>query len=184
MIKFVQANIHKRLRMIPKNEYAPYFEQYIQLVSSKPTTIVDKLRKSQQEFENAFRNLPKEKHAYSYEEGKWTIKELIQHIIDTERVFCYRALCFARNDSTNLPGFDQDVFVSNGNANELEFFDLLDEMKALRTSTIHLFQSFSEPALLRKGIASGHEISVRALGYLFSGHQRHHINILKERYLS
>ena len=108
---------------------------------------------------------------------------MIQHSIDTERVFCYRALCFARNDKTSLPGFDQDIFVDNGNANQLEFSDLLDEMSTLRKSTIQLYKSFSEEALLRIGIASGNKISVRALGYLFSGHQMHHLNIVKERYL-
>ncbi len=107
----------------------------------------------------------------------------MQHCIDTERVFCYRAMCFARNDSTSLPGFDQDIFVANGNANQLDFADLLDEMKTLRKSTIQLYKSFSEEALLRFGVASGNNISVRALGYLFSGHQLHHLNIVKERYL-
>jgi uncharacterized damage-inducible protein DinB len=129
------------------------------------------------------RNLPEEKHSFSYAAGKWTLKELIQHIIDTERIFCYRALCFARNDKTALPGFDQDIFVDYGNANQLNYFDLLDEMATLRKSSIQLFQSFSEEALLRIGVASENEMSVRALGYLFSGHQMHHLNIVKERYL-
>lgn len=108
---------------------------------------------------------------------------MIQHIIDTERVFCYRALCFARNDQTPLPGFDQDVFVDNAKSNDRDFNDLLDEMNTLRKSTIQLYKSFSEEALLRIGVASGNEISVRALGYLFSGHQIHHLNVVKERYL-
>ncbi|AOW16218.1 damage-inducible protein DinB [Polaribacter vadi] len=169
--------------MIPKNEYAPYFEQYMQLVTKEGKSIIENMQNSQIEFDTILRNLPKEKHNFSYAEGKWTLKELIQHSIDTERVFCYRALCFARNDKTSLPGFDQDIFVDNGNANQLEFSDLLDEMSTLRKSTIHLYKSFSDEALLRIGIASGNKISVRALGYLFSGHQMHHLNILKERYL-
>ncbi|QTD37782.1 DinB family protein [Polaribacter batillariae] len=169
--------------MIPKNEYHPYFEQYIQLVSKDGKTILENLRDSQKTFDTLLRSLPKEKHPFSYAEGKWTLKELIQHIIDTERIFCYRALCFARNDATSLLGFDQDVFVKYGNANQLDYFDLLDEMAILRKSTIQLYKNFSKEALLRKGIASGNEISVRALGYLFSGHQLHHFNIIKERYL-
>tara|TARA_R110002126_G_scaffold291243_1_gene451271 strand:- start:841 stop:1350 length:510 start_codon:yes stop_codon:yes gene_type:complete len=169
--------------MIPKNEYAPYFEQYIQLVSKEQKSILENLEASQKDFEETLRTLPKEKGDFAYAEGKWTLKELIQHIIDTERIFCYRALCFARNDKTDLPGFDQDIFVNNDNANERDYYDLLDEMKTLRTSTIHLFKSFSDDALLRIGIASGNAISVRALGYLFSGHQIHHLNIVKERYL-
>lgn len=169
--------------MIPKNEYAPYFEQYINLVSKKEKSIIIQLKNSQKKFEDILRILPLEKGNYAYAEGKWTLNELIQHIIDTERIFCYRALCFARNDKTELPGFDQDKFVNNDNANDRNYYDLLDEMATLRKSTIQLYKSFSDEALLRLGIASGNEISVRALGYLFSGHQLHHLNVVKERYL-
>ncbi len=169
--------------MIPKNEYSTYFEHYIKLVSKEEKSIIENLGASQKEFDDLLRNLPAEKHSFSYAEGKWTVKELIQHIIDTERVFCYRALCFARNDKTFLPGFDQDVFADNSNTNARDYYDLLDEMKVLRQSTIQLFKSFSNEALLRVGVASGNEISVRALGFLFSGHQIHHLNVVKERYL-
>jgi uncharacterized damage-inducible protein DinB len=169
--------------MVPKTEYAPYFERYMQLSVLKDKTIIESLESAQDEFESVLRNLPDKKHSYSYAAGKWTLKELIQHIIDTERVFCHRALSFARNDQTQLPGFDQDVFVDNAAANERDYYDLLDEMKVLRKSSIQLFKSFSKEALLRIGVASNNKISVRALGYLFSGHQIHHINIVKERYL-
>ena len=169
--------------MIPKNEYAAYFEHYIQLVAVKKRSIIENLLHSQQEFDSVLRNLPEEKHNFSYAAGKWTLKELIQHIIDTERIFCYRALCFARNDKTALPGFDQDLFVDYGNANQLNYFDLLDEMATLRKSSIQLFQSFTEEAMLHIGVASENEMSVRALGVLFSGHQMHHLNVVKERYL-
>jgi uncharacterized damage-inducible protein DinB len=169
--------------MVPKTEYAPYFERYIQLSVLKGKTIIENLENAQDEFERVLRHLPDEKHSYSYAAGKWTLKELIQHIIDTERVFCYRALSFARNDQTPLPGFDQDVFIDNDTANERDYYDLLDEMKVLRESSIQLFKSFSKEALLRIGVASDNKMSVRALGYLFSGHQIHHINIVKERYL-
>ncbi len=168
--------------VLPKNEYVPYFEQYIKLVTNN-LSIIENLETAQKEFDNLLRNLPEKKHDFAYGEGKWTMKELIQHIIDTERVFCYRALCFARNDKTELPGFDQDIFVDNDNANDRDYFDLLAEMQTLRTSTIQLYKSFSDEALLRIGIASGNEISVRALGFLFSGHQIHHLNIVRERYL-
>jgi uncharacterized damage-inducible protein DinB len=169
--------------MIPKNEYTPYFEQYLQLVSKEGKSIIEYLIDSQKKFESLLRNLPLEKHNFSYAEGKWTMKELIQHIIDTERIFSYRALCFARNDSTSLPGFDQDVFVENDNANDRDYYDLLDEMAVLRKSSVQLYKSFSDEALLRIGVASENKMSVRALGYLFSGHQIHHLNIVKERYL-
>ncbi|MEO9570184.1 MAG: DinB family protein [Polaribacter sp.] len=169
--------------MISKTEYASYFEQYLKLVIKKGKSIIENLEDSQKEFERLLRNLPKEKHNFSYADSKWTLKELIQHIIDTERVFCYRALCFARNDKTELPGFDQDVFVDNVDANSRDYYNLLDEMAILRKGTIILFKSFSDEALLRNGVASGNKMSVRALGYLFSGHQIHHLNVVKERYL-
>ena len=183
MIKFAVTNIHKTIVMIPKNEYTPYFEQYLQLVSKEGKSIIEYLIDSQKNFESLLRNLPLEKHNFSYAEGKWTMKELIQHIIDTERIFSYRALCFARNDSTSLPGFDQDIFVENDNANDRDYYDLLDEMAVLRKSSVQLYKSFSDEALLRIGVASENKMSVRALGYLFSGHQIHHLNIVKERYL-
>ena len=169
--------------MIPKNEYSTYFEHYIKLVSKEEKSIIENLDVSQKEFNDLLSNLPAEKHSFSYAKGKWTMKEMIQHIIDTERVFCYRALCFARNDKTFLPGFNQDLFADNSHANARDYYDLLDEMKVLRQSTIQLFKSFSNEALLRVGVASGNEISVRALGFLFSGHQIHHLNVVKERYL-
>ena len=169
--------------MVPKIEYAPYFERYMHLTALKDKTIIQNLESAQDEFERVLRNLPVSNHSYSYASGKWTLKELIQHVIDTERVFCYRALSFARNDQTSLPGFDQDVFVDNDTANERDYYDLLDEMKVLRKSSIQLFKSFSKETLLRIGVASDNKMSVRALGYLFSGHQIHHINIVKERYL-
>ena len=169
--------------MIPKNEYAPYFEQYIQLVTKENKSILENLEDSQKYFEDVLQNIPEEKQRYAYRAGKWTIKEVIQHIIDTERIFCYRALCFARNDKTSLPGFDQDLFVKNDNANERNYDDLLEEMSTLRKSTVQLYKSFSDASLLNIGVGSGNKMSVRALGLLFSGHQMHHLNVIKERYL-
>ncbi|CAI8168193.1 MAG: Uncharacterised protein [Polaribacter sp. SA4-10] len=169
--------------MLQKNEYSPYFDQYIQLIPVQNSSIIECLERSQIDFDTILRNISIDKQDYAYANDKWTLKELIQHIIDTERIFCYRALCFARNDKSSLPGFDHDLFVVNGNANQLNYFDLLDEMATLRKSTIQLFTSFSDEVLLRSGIASENEISVRALGYLFSGHQMHHLNIVRERYI-
>ncbi len=169
--------------MIPENEYAPYYKQYILPIEKNGKSLLDNLYDTQKEFENTLRYVPKEKGDYAYAEGKWTLKELVQHVIDTERVFCYRALSFARGDNTTLPGFDENFFVDNSGANKREYYDLLDEMDALRISTIHLFESFSDDMLLKIGEASGNKMSVRALGFLFSGHQMHHLNIVKERYL-
>ena len=177
------TNIHKSIEMIPENEYAPYYKQYIQLIEKNEKSIVENLIDAQKEFDLVLKNVPLEKQNFAYAKGKWTLKEVIQHIIDTERVFNYRALCFARNDATALPGFDQDLFVVNSDVNARNYNDLLDEMAVLRKSTILLFNSFPEEALFRIGVGSGNKMSVRALGYLFSGHQIHHLNVVKELYL-
>lgn len=169
--------------MIPKNEYAPYYAHYIHLIEKKGKSIIENLESSQLEFNLLLRNIPENKQDFAYAEGKWTVKEVLQHIIDTERVFSYRALCFARNDKTELPGFDHDVFVDHSHANSRNFDDLLSEMNILRQSSIQLFKSFTADDLVRIGMGSGNNMSVRALGYLFSGHQLHHLNVLKERYL-
>ncbi|WP_158838483.1 DinB family protein [Polaribacter sp. L3A8] len=168
---------------IPQEEYAAYFSDYMKLIAVDTKSIIECLINSQNDFESLLRKLPKEKQNFAYAEGKWTLKELIQHIIDTERIFSYRALCFARNDTTSLPGFDQDLFVNNDTANDRDYEELLDEMATLRKSTIQLYKSFSDDVLLRVGVASENKMSVRALGYLFSGHQIHHLNVVKERYL-
>ena len=169
--------------MIPENEYAPYYKNYIQQIENNGKSIVANLEISQKEFEELLSDLSEEKQLYAYENGKWTVKEVVQHIIDTERVFCYRALRFARNDKTALPGFDQDLFVGNVDANKRNWTDLLAEMSIVRQGTILLFKSFSEESLLRIGEGSGKNMSVRAIGFLCSGHQVHHLNVLKERYL-
>lgn len=169
--------------MIPTNEYASFYEPYIKVLLENEKSIIENLALTQEEFMSILENLPLEKQSYAYAEGKWTIKELILHLIDTERIFCYRALSFARNDTTSLPGFDQDLFIANCNAHQRNYPDLLEEMSTLRKSTIQLFKSFSKEALLRIGKASGNEMSVRAIGFIISGHQQHHLKIIKERYL-
>jgi hypothetical protein len=183
MIKLTLTNIHKSIEMIPENEYAPYYRKYIQGLEDNNKSIIENLIDSQKEFENVLKNVSLEKQNYAYAKGKWTLKELIQHVIDTERVFNYRAMCFARNDKTSLPGFDHDLFINNANIDARDYADLLTEMAVLRESTILLFKSFSDEALLRIGLGSENKMSVRALGYLFSGHQLHHLNVVKELYL-
>lgn len=169
--------------MIPKNEYSPYFGLYIKPIEQMGLSFLEALEESQNKFDNTLKNLPKEKQNYAYANGKWTVKEVIQHIIDTERVFCYRALSIARNDSTELPGFNQDTFVAFDNSSERNYSDLLEEMQIVRQSSILLFKSFTQEALERVGIASNNKISVRAIGLILSGHQTHHLKILEERYL-
>lgn len=155
--------------MIPTTEYVPYFSSFIESLDSG-VSIVSNLETVQNDFENVLRNISSKKENYAYAEGKWTIKELIQHLIDSERVFCYRALCFARNDKTDLPGFDQDLFVEHSAAQERNYKELLDEMNVLRKGTIQLFNSFTEEDMLKIGKGSGNKISVRALGMVIAGH--------------
>jgi hypothetical protein len=120
---------------------------------------------------------------FVYAPGKWTIKEVVGHISDTERVFAYRALRFARNDSTPLPGFDQDPYVPFARSNERSLADLLNEFSLVRQSTIALFRSIPSDAWLMRGMANNHSTTVRGVGFQAAGHEGHHVNILRERYL-
>jgi len=163
------------------NEYVSYQRIYLDLVPNKP--LIDTLEDALQEFVAFFNGIDAEKLNHSYQEGKWTIKELMLHVVDTERIFQYRALRFARADKTDLPGFSENDFVSNSNANDRSLISLLDEFVVLRKSTISLFETFSEDTLLKIGISGGNTMSVRAAGYLIIGHQKHHVNIVKQRYL-
>lgn len=128
-------------------------------------------------------SIPESKHDYRYAEGKWTIKEVLQHIIDAERVFAYRALRFARKDQTPLPGFDENLFAENSKASTRKWNDLMEEFKCVRRSSEMFFNSLDEDQLEANGISSNTPIYVRALGYIIIGHPLHHQKILKERYL-
>jgi hypothetical protein len=125
-----------------------------------------------------------DKFDYSYAGGKWTIKDIIQHIIDAERIFTYRALRFSRNDKTELPGFDENIYVDDANGSKRSIMELLTELSAVRHSTMLLFKTFNEEQLLRIGIASNNPMSVRALGFVIIGHQNHHQKVFEERYLT
>jgi DinB family protein len=166
---------------LSENEYAPFYKNYI--TSLGDVTLLDILNDSLQEILETVKNLPEEKLVYRYAEGKWTIKELIQHIIDAERVLSYRALRFSRNDITDLHGFNEDWYVDNSNGNDRNFSDLLHELSLIRKASISLFSSFSNEMLTMSGSANGSLMSVRALGFVIAGHQMHHLKIIKEKYL-
>lgn len=163
------------------NEYAPYYSSYINNAGN--SELLKTLKKSSDALNSLFTDISEEQMNYKYDDDKWTIKELLLHIIDVERVFGYRALRFARKDKTDLPGFEHDDYVVVSNASNRNKASLLDEYNAQRTSTIALFSNFSEDMLLSIGNASGNPMSVRALGFVIAGHETHHSNILKERYL-
>ena len=169
------------LNQLPENEYSEFVATYIKALDD--VHLVEELEISLHDFIKFVQNIPMDKFDYRYAEGKWTIKDIIQHIIDTERIFGYRALRISRNDKTPLPGFDENEYVENTNANNRGLQELLTEFSAVRHSNLLLFKSFSEEQLTRMGIASEDEVSVRALGFLIIGHLKHHQRIFKERYL-
>lgn len=128
-------------------------------------------------------SLSEEKLAYRYAEGKWTIKEILAHVVDDERIYAYRALRFAHNDRTELPGFEQDAYALHSGANGRDVKDILREFAAVRHATIALFEGLGEKALTRMGVASGNVMSVRAVAYHIAGHEMRHVQITRERYL-
>jgi hypothetical protein len=119
----------------------------------------------------------------AYAEGKWTLKEVIGHIIDTERVFSYRAMCIARGEKQSLPSFDQDLYVVEGKFNNRTLIDIANELAAVRTANLAMFKSFDETMLSHSGLSNGKRINVKTLLYITAGHEIHHLNIIKERYL-
>lgn len=166
---------------LPVNEYSKFQATYIAALSS--VELLEELEISLHDFIRFIQNIPMDKFDYRYAVGKWTIKDIIQHVIDTERIFSYRALRFSRNDATPLPGFEENDYANNTHANQRSIQDLLTELSAVRHATLLLFKSFSQEQLLKMGISSGSEVSVRAIGFIIIGHQKHHQKVFEERYL-
>lgn len=158
-----------------------YYRFYIQVVPYD--NLIQGLIQSGDEAMELIRSIHEGHADYRYDEGKWSIKELFSHIIDVERIFNYRAMRFARNDSTVLPGFDENAYVPESGASDRRLYKIADELVNLRASTVDLFASFSDEMLERKGTASGVEISVNAIGYVNIGHMMHHCSVIKDRYL-
>ena len=165
---------------LPANEYAPYYEPYMKLV---PGEIGEALKLQFRSLPSYLLNIPKEKELFSYAPGKWTVKEAIGHLIDTERVMAFRALHIARMDKAPLPAFDEDEFVLATHFNNRDIDELVNDFEVMRISNISLFNSLTKEEVLRMGIASGHNTSVRALFQFMVGHAEHHVHIFKERYL-
>lgn len=170
-----------KLDQLPVNEYAKFYAGYIQALDN--VELLEELEICVHDFIRFVQNIPMDKFDFRYAEGKWTIKDIIQHLIDVERVFSYRALRIARNDTTPLPGFDENFYVSNANANNRSIQDLLSELALVRQSTLFLFKSFSPEQLAKIGTASDKKVSVRAIGFILIGHQKHHQEVFRQRYL-
>ncbi|GAB3539774.1 DinB family protein [Pontibacter brevis] len=163
-------------------EHSSFLSNYVQ--QAKTDDLIEGLTASYVFITGMIQGLTEEQLLHRYAAGKWSIKEVMVHMIDTERIFSYRALRFARQDKTELPGFDQDKYIIPAKADSRDINSIIAEYTSLRTATIELFKNFDEEALQQKGIASGIEVSVRALGYVILGHEVHHQKIIRERYLN
>ena len=163
------------------DEYNLYYQPYIDKVGDG--NIFNALRHNHELLISFIKNIDLDKLNYRYAEGKWTIKEIVQHLIDTERVFAYRALRIARCDKTDLPGFDQDAFVVHSHADDRNIESLMSEYESVRIATVSLFENFDQKTLAEIGIASNSGLSVRAVAFIIVGHENHHLQIIKERYL-
>jgi uncharacterized damage-inducible protein DinB len=163
-------------------EFPPYAAMYIDLVPTEGNLLIQ-LEKNFETVKELICSLPGEKLYFRYAPGKWTIKEILVHIIDDERIYAYRALRFARRDQTELPGFEQDDYAVSSKANERDLDNIFEEYEAVRRSTISLFNGLPPESLTRKGTANNHVASVRALAWHIAGHELHHLAIIKEKYL-
>ena len=160
--------------------YPEYYNTYISLVAEN--TIAEALMKNEGEVLAMLRSINEEKGNYAYASGKWSIKELFVHLIDTERIFCYRALSFARRDDQTLPSFEHDDFVKNSKANNRTMSSILEEFESVRRASITLFKSFDETDLHHLGNIPSGKISVAAIGFAICGHYAHHMNVIRQRY--
>jgi uncharacterized damage-inducible protein DinB len=161
------------------DEYSPFASVYVNLVPD--ANVIALLEQQMVSSYELFSNLTPEQAAYAYAPGKWTVKQALGHMIDTERTFAYRAMVFSRNNM-ELPGFDQDVYVNNTDFNGRTIQDLAAEFKAVRQSNLYMVKAFSDEQLLRTGVASNSLFTVRAFVYMLAGHELHHLHIFKERY--
>lgn len=165
-----------------QGEYPAYAEMYMSLVP-KDRNLLQQLQENFSNARSLILSLPPEKLLYAYKPGKWTIKEIVVHIIDDERIYAYRALRFARNDATELPGFEQDDFAKYSNANNRTIENIFEEYEAVRKATITFFNGLDDDAFLRGGVANKNFATVRALAYHIAGHELHHLKIIREKYL-
>ena len=163
------------------NVHPEFYNPYLEKVPDQD--VIKALKSNMQACGEIYSNVDEEKSTYRYAEGKWSLRELLGHIIDAERVFSYRAMCFARADKTPLPGFDENDYASRSNAHLRSMKSLKEEFMTLRLSTIQLFSSFSDAQLSEVGTMSGNQASVHAIGRIIAGHCAHHLEVIQERYL-
>ncbi len=162
-------------------DYPPPFHRYISIV--KESTIPEALKAQYMPALNLLQSITEQRSSFAYAPGKWTIKQMMQHIIDAERIFCYRGLCIARGEQQNLPGFDENEYADSSNADVRKWNDLLNEFVSVRNSTKILYKTFTDDMLNTRGISNGHPVTVNSFGFITVGHLQHHLAILEERYL-
>lgn len=165
-----------------ETEYLPYYGRYIALVPEGDVLSV--LNEQLDETLALLRGIPESQAGFRYAPDKWSIKELVGHLIDSERIFSYRALRFARKDETPLPGYEQDDYIRNASFDAYPLSELADEFESVRRSSLFLFKHLDSEAWMRRGMANDSEASVRALCYIIAGHERHHRQILRDKYLT
>jgi len=167
--------------MIDRKEYAPFYHTYVSKVPAGDMSInFDQTHRQTRDFFKQHSDLDGD---HRYASGKWTIKEVLMHLIDTEKIMAYRALRIARGDDTKIPGFDQNLYADHVDVSDRTIRDLMDEFTLTRELTMVTFKHFTEKELLNIGTASNNPVSVRALAHIIMGHELHHIKVLKERYL-
>ncbi len=164
-----------------ESEFAHFYASYIALAPDGD--ILETLEREGRDAIKLLRDIPEARGAHRYAAGKWSIRELVGHLIDAERIFSVRALRFSRGDPTPLPGFEQDDYIAGASFDDFALGELTDEFEAVRRSTVLLFRHLTGEAWLRRGTASGAEVSVRALAWIIAGHELHHRGILRTRYL-
>lgn len=165
-----------------ENEYAQYYKPYVESITSE--NIIEVLENQLCEVEEFFKNIDEEKSNYRYAENKWSIKEVLGHLVDSERIFACRALRVSRSDPNQLVIFDENLYIQESNYSSIPLKVILDEFILLRKSTIMMFKGMTEEMMLRKGLINGIDITVRAIAYITAGHTLHHLNVIKERYLN
>ena len=164
-----------------ETEYAPDFQNYVAQVSEND--IMPVLRSQTDELDVLLSRVTPERETFRYADDKWSIREIVGHLIDSERVFGYRAFCIARRENQNLPGFEQNDYIAAARYDSIDLEDLLSELRLVRLANLAFIRTLDEAAWAQVGTANGNEVSVLALAFIMAGHMRHHMNVLRERYL-
>ena len=164
-----------------KNEYAPYYDRYVSLIPD--ADVVATLERQIEDTIALLRGVGEERAGHRYEPGKWSIKQVVGHMIDTERIFAYRALAIARGEQQPLPGMDQNEYMAGADFDARTLADLAEEFSHVRRANVLMLRGLSEDAWSRRGVASDNEVTVRAIAYIIAGHEAHHVQVLRTRYL-